>query len=77
MKKLNEMTVNELLNAIEKEKGKIENINLRIDERINNGDHRGADLLEFGIDSSFDTISEIASVLIEKGYNYQFEDDED
>ena len=77
MKKINEMTVNELLNAIEKEKVKIENINLRIEEKINNGDHRGADLLEFGIDESSDTINEIASLLIEKGYNYQFEDDED
>lgn len=76
MKKLNEMTVNELLNAIEKEKVKIENINLRIDERINNGDHRGADLLEFGIDESSDTINEIRSLLVKKGFVF-LGDDED
>lgn len=73
---MKEKTTIELFNWIDKEKALIDKLSAKIEKKINDGDHRGADLLSFGIDESADLIREIVQEIRDRGYHYEEEEED-
>ena len=73
---MKEKTTAQLFIWIAEEKRFIDRLNAKIEKKINEGNHRGADLLSFGIDESADLIRELIQEIRDRGYHYEEEDED-